>query len=113
MTDIRNCKAITKKGKACPWRVEPWREKDLCHIHDPQGTFRIQHPKKNRLERPNVSYKKEAYLSVIEEMLSKKCTQDPFIQKCLSQDSVHCDTIDFMIDIVSYNQRLVNKKKRA
>ena len=110
MTNIRNCSAITKKGKPCPWREEPWREQDLCHIHDPQGSFRIQHPVKNKSKRSKVSYKKNAKLSVMAEMLSKKCTSDPFITKCLYQDSAHCDTIDFMVDIVSSNQRLSNRK---
>lgn len=39
---VRKCQAITKKGKPCPWKVEHWRVNDLCHIHDPDGTFRQQ-----------------------------------------------------------------------
>ena len=113
MTNIRNCTAITNKNKPCPWNVEPWREQDLCHIHDPKGTFRIQHPpKKRKFKQPKKSYKKNVILSVMAEMLSKKCTSDPFITNCLYQDSVHCDTIDFMVDILSSNERLLSKNEK-
>ena len=39
---MTNCRATTKKKKPCPIKVESWRLNGLCHIHDPDGTFRQQ-----------------------------------------------------------------------
>ncbi len=40
--DLAKCTATTKKKKPCPNLVESWRSGTLCHVHDPQGTFRKQ-----------------------------------------------------------------------
>jgi recombinational DNA repair protein RecR len=42
----RSCKALTKKAKPCHIIVEPWRDESLCHVHDPNGTFRLQQSRK-------------------------------------------------------------------
>jgi hypothetical protein len=39
---MRSCTAITKKGKPCPFKVEDWRDRGLCHLHDPKGKFKQQ-----------------------------------------------------------------------
>jgi len=36
------CSALTKKMKPCPNIVDEWRGGTLCHVHDPNGTFRTQ-----------------------------------------------------------------------
>jgi len=36
------CSSFTKKKKPCPNIVDDWRGGTLCHIHDPNGTFRTQ-----------------------------------------------------------------------
>ena len=41
-TRIRNCTATTKRGKICWNKVESFRTASLCHVHDPDGTFRQQ-----------------------------------------------------------------------
>ena len=34
--------SLTKKKKPCPNKVDSWRDGTLCHIHDPNGTFKQQ-----------------------------------------------------------------------
>ncbi|MEY4332026.1 MAG: hypothetical protein RLZZ196_764 [Bacteroidota bacterium] len=46
--NLRNCTALTKKKKPCPNKVEAWRDVDLCHVHDPNGTFRQQVAEKKK-----------------------------------------------------------------
>ena len=36
------CTSLTKKKKPCPNFVDEWRTGTLCHIHDPEGTFKQQ-----------------------------------------------------------------------
>jgi hypothetical protein len=47
MSDPKSCCCSTRKGLPCP--IDADREREgawYCHIHDPQGTFRQQHPKR-------------------------------------------------------------------
>lgn len=41
-TKTRNCTATTNRGTRCWNKVEPFRTAALCHVHDPDGTFRRQ-----------------------------------------------------------------------
>lgn len=36
------CKALTKKKTPCSIDVEDFRKNGLCHVHDPNGKFKIQ-----------------------------------------------------------------------
>jgi hypothetical protein len=36
------CKALTKKKTPCRIDVEDFRKNGLCHVHDPDGKFKIQ-----------------------------------------------------------------------
>lgn len=36
------CRAITKSNKPCSIEVESFRKNGLCHVHDPNGKFKIQ-----------------------------------------------------------------------
>jgi hypothetical protein len=36
------CKAITKSKSPCRIDVEDFRKNGLCHVHDPDGKFKIQ-----------------------------------------------------------------------
>jgi 16S rRNA G1207 methylase RsmC len=40
--DTVRCTSLTKKKKPCPNKVDSWRDGTLCHIHDPNGTFKQQ-----------------------------------------------------------------------
>ena len=40
--DSVRCSSLTKKKKPCPNKVDSWRDGTLCHIHDPNGTFKQQ-----------------------------------------------------------------------
>lgn len=42
------CSAFTKKRKPCPNLVEESRGGTLCHVHDPNGTFRKQVAEKRK-----------------------------------------------------------------
>ena len=42
------CSSFTKKKKPCPNIVDDWRSGTLCHIHDPNGTFRTQVAEKRK-----------------------------------------------------------------
>ncbi len=37
------CVAITKKGVRCTVNAEPGSS--MCHVHDPDGKYALQHPK--------------------------------------------------------------------
>ena len=39
---MSSCIATTKKKKACSIIVEDFRKNGLCHVHDPNGKFKIQ-----------------------------------------------------------------------
>jgi len=41
-TKTRNCTATTNRGTRCWNKVENFRTASLCHVHDPDGTFRQQ-----------------------------------------------------------------------
>jgi len=43
---------ITRKGRRCFALVENFRTAALCHLHDPEGTFRKQMRAKGRGEKP-------------------------------------------------------------
>jgi hypothetical protein len=45
---MRKCTAATKQRRACAIPVEDWRTADLCHVHDPNGKFRLQMSRKGR-----------------------------------------------------------------
>jgi hypothetical protein len=94
------CKAITKKNKPCPIPVEEWRKGEFCHIHDPRGTYRQQHPNSDK-QLPRKSKRDRFKQDVILKMSSRKCTSDPNIKYCLSENAIHCETIDYMIELVS------------
>lgn len=94
------CKAITKRNHPCPIPVETWRTGDFCHIHDPRGNYRQQHP--YSIKKPKKGFEKAKFKQdLIVEMSSKKCTYDANIKYCLSENAIHCETIDYMIEIVS------------
>jgi hypothetical protein len=38
----KKCKAITKSKTHCKIDVEDFRKNGLCHVHDPDGKFKIQ-----------------------------------------------------------------------
>jgi hypothetical protein len=101
---MRKCAAVTKKGKSCQWPVEEWRRVDLCHVHDPEGTFRQQQASKKVRGIVNdnkYKIKNDKKIDIaVAEMLSLKCTSNPFITKCIYPEGIHCNTIDWMIDIV-------------
>ena len=40
--------------------------------------------------------------NLIEEMESHKCAANPKFEKCIDPRGIHCDTIDYMIDIVLF-----------
>ncbi len=71
---MSKCKAITKKNKPCPIPAEEWRTSGMCHVHDPNGKFKIQ--------QRNKGYKDN---TIIGECEHKWYMRDPGIQciKCL------------------------------
>ena len=45
-----HCESTTKKGNLCPILADRlYQGKWVCHIHDPAGTFRQQHPERRTL----------------------------------------------------------------
>lgn len=94
------CKAVTRRNKPCPIPVEVWRKGEFCHVHDPHGNYRQQHPYSKK--KPKKGFEKGRFKqALILEMSSKKCTSDPNLKYCLSENGIHCETIDYMIDLVS------------
>jgi hypothetical protein len=41
------CRALTRKQRPCPLQVK--RKNGLCHVHDPNGKFRMQQKSKGYL----------------------------------------------------------------
>jgi hypothetical protein len=94
------CKAVTRRNKPCPIPVEVWRKGEFCHVHDPHGNYRQQHPYSKK--KPKKQFDKGRFKqTLILEMSAKKCTSDPNHEYCLSENAIHCETIDYMIDLVS------------
>jgi hypothetical protein len=73
--EMTRCLAITNVGKHCGILAEKFR-KGYCHVHDPNGKFRQQNPKKSKKEKKQGTKDLEAALR--ESIVQKLSKVNPY-----------------------------------
>jgi hypothetical protein len=73
--EMTRCLAVTNVGKPCTILAEKFR-KGYCHVHDPNGKFRQQNPKKSKKEKKQESKDLDAKLR--ESIVKKLAAINPY-----------------------------------